>query len=91
MTLHMTLNIYIYIYIPYRPFALPQGEKFPTNIYFWPIRNLTVSYLKLILVVRLLVRCVTGFNKDCPHQLSAGLWQLRNKADCAYPHPNGDF
>jgi hypothetical protein len=33
--------------------------------------------MKLMLVVRLLVRCVTGFNKDCPPQLSAGLWQLR--------------
>jgi hypothetical protein len=77
--------------IPYRPFAFPQGETFPTNNYILPIRTLSVSYLNIILLVRLLVRCVTGFNKDCPHQLSAGLWQLRKIADCAYPHPNGGF
>jgi hypothetical protein len=59
--------------LPYRPFAFPQGENYSTNIYFLPIRTLSLSYLKLILVVRLLVRCVTEFNKDCPHQLFAGL------------------
>jgi hypothetical protein len=38
-----------------------------------PIRTLSVSILEFILAIRLLVRYVTGFNKDCPHLLSARL------------------
>jgi hypothetical protein len=63
--------------LPYRPFAFPQGEFFLKTIYLLPIRTLSVYILKLIFAVRLLVRGVTGFNKACPHLLSARLRQLK--------------
>jgi hypothetical protein len=49
-------NCVLYIY---RPFAFPQEGKFLKNVYFLPIRTLSVTILKLFFVVRLLVRCVT--------------------------------
>jgi hypothetical protein len=80
--------------VPYRPFAFPQGAFFLTYLccdkrQYPTIPTVSVSILEFILVVRLLVRCVTGFNKECPHLLSARLWQLKTIVECAYPHPNG--
>jgi hypothetical protein len=46
-------------------------------IYLLPIRTLSVYILKLMFAVRLLVRGATGFNKACPHPLSARLRQLK--------------
>jgi hypothetical protein len=67
-----------HLYIPYRPFAFPQEENLLEYNYFLPIRTFNVSILELLLVVRLLVRCVTGFDKNCPHLLSACLWKMPN-------------
>jgi hypothetical protein len=64
----------------YRTGPLPsRREKIYKKNCYLPIRTLSVSTLELILIVRLVVRCVTGFNKDCPHILSARLWQFQKK------------
>jgi hypothetical protein len=76
-------------YIPYRPFAFPQGDFFFENYLFVAYPHLNRLHFEINFAFRLLVRGVTGFNKACPHLLSARLRQFKKMADCTYPHPNG--
>jgi hypothetical protein len=65
------------------------ADFFFENYLFVAYPHLNRLHFEINFAFRLLVRGVTGFNKACPHLLSARLRQFKKMADCTYPHPNG--